>query len=55
MDRQLLKNIINTLDGIEVKGKENMDRLLGCINALESMLKVEEIQHNKSDVIENGG
>ena len=56
MERQLLKNIINTLDGIEVKGKENMDRLLGCINALESMLKVEEIQqHNKSDVIENGG
>jgi len=55
MDRKLLKNIINTLDTVEVKGRDNLDKLLGCINALESMLKVEEVQQqNKCEVTENG-
>ena len=49
MDRKLLKNIINTLDTVEVKGRDNLDKLLGCINALESMLKQE------CEVTENGG
>ena len=55
MDRQLLRNIIHTLDGVEVKGKENLDKLLGCINALESMLKVEDIQQQKEcEEMDNG-
>lgn len=32
-----LVNIINTLNTIEVKGKENMNRMLGCILLLEKM------------------
>ena len=54
MDTNLLRQIIQTLDRIEVKGKDNMDMLLGCINALESMLKVENIQQHECDVTENG-
>lgn len=34
----LIATIISTLDSIEVHGKDNMSRLLGCINALESIL-----------------
>lgn len=56
MDSQLMRNIINTLNNVEVKGKENLDKLLGCINALESMLKVEEIQQQKDcEAMDNGG
>ena len=32
-----LEDIINTLNHVEVRGKENMDRLLGAILALEAM------------------
>ena len=33
-----LTNIINTLNTIEVKGRENMNRLLGCILLLERVV-----------------
>lgn len=54
-DLQLISYIIKTLGDIEVKGKDNISKLLGCINALESILKVEEIQQKKdSEVTDNG-
>lgn len=34
---KLLRMVRVTLNDIEVKGKENLDKLLGCINALESV------------------
>ena len=33
-----LINVINTLNTIEVKGRENMNRLLGCILLLERVV-----------------
>ena len=42
MDTTLIKMVISTLNGVEVKGKDNLDRLLGCINALESVVSVME-------------
>lgn len=42
MDTTLIKMVISTLNGVEVKGKDNLDRLLGCINALESVVKALE-------------
>lgn len=33
----MFKGIISTLDTIEVHGKDNLDKLLGCILLLESM------------------
>lgn len=53
MDLQLLRNIINTLNDIEVKGSVNMDKLLGCINALESIHRVEQIKQTE-EVEQNG-
>ena len=39
---QMLQMIVTTLNGVEVKGKENLSRLLGCINVLESIINKEE-------------
>lgn len=33
----LVRSLIVTLDSIEVRGKDNLDKLLGCINALECL------------------
>lgn len=38
----LLKGTVNTLNGIEVKGEENLDRLLGCIRALKTVITTME-------------
>lgn len=38
--QNLIKAVISTLDEVEVKGKDNLDRLLGSINALESVLQI---------------
>lgn len=39
---ELIKQIINTLEQIEVHGKDNMSKLLGCIYALEGMIQQEQ-------------
>lgn len=39
MDSTMIRIIISTLNDIEVKGRDNLDKLLGCINALESVAK----------------
>lgn len=36
----LIRMVISTLNDVEVKGKDNLDKLLGCINALESVVQV---------------
>lgn len=33
----MIQAIIDTLNKIEVHGKDNLDRLLGCIQALEEI------------------
>lgn len=33
-----LSAVVHTLNTIEVHGRENLDRLLGCIQVLEGML-----------------
>jgi len=46
-----IQDIINTLDGIEVKGKDNMDKLLGCILALEAMQKAQEKEEESTEEV----
>lgn len=47
--QNLIKIVISTLNEIEVKGKDNMDKLLGCINALESVVQSAEMgEHLKN-------
>lgn len=47
MDMNTLVSVINTLNGIEVKGKTNMNKLLGCILTLEQL--VGNAQKEQSD------
>lgn len=49
MDATLIRAVIATLNGIEVKGKKNLDALLGCINALESVAQVLDRQNNQQE------
>lgn len=56
MDTTLIKMVISTLNDIEVKGKDNLDHLLGCINALEGYVKIVENQSEPTKEEEiNGG
>ena len=41
-EKKLLVRIRNTLNGIEVRGTENLNGLLGCIQALDSLIAEED-------------
>lgn len=43
MDKELIKALIKTLNEIEVCGKPNLDKLLGCIMVLEQELKRSDV------------
>ena len=47
---RLLRLVLNTLNDVEVKGKDNLDRLLGCINALETALQNLEALDTSTEV-----
>lgn len=34
---KIIERVLITLNAVEVRGKSNMDKLLGCINALETV------------------
>lgn len=40
--QNLIRLVISTLNEVEVKGKDNLDKLLGSINALESVVQIME-------------
>lgn len=42
MDLTIIKMVINTLNSIEVKGKDNLGGLLGSIEALETFVRMAE-------------
>lgn len=42
MDTTMIRCVIATLNDIEVKGKDNMDKLLGSIMALEGFAQMME-------------
>lgn len=46
---QLLRAIRNTLELISVSGKDNMDRLLGCIKMLDTILAGLEEKEKEGD------
>lgn len=43
-----LRMVLSTLDGVEVKGQKNLDRLLGSMQAIEEVVQVLNAQ--KEDV-----
>ena len=42
MDTTMIRCVIATLNDIEVKGKDNLDKLLGSIMALEGVVQMME-------------
>ncbi len=42
----LIRRIIATLNDVDVKGRDNLNRLLGCIQALEKL--ADALHHNQS-------
>ena len=50
----ILQTIVLTLEDIEVKGSENMSKLLGCINALNRIIEEQESAPNNEDGEVNG-
>lgn len=46
---ELLQTIVLTLEDIEVKGSDNMSKLLGCINALNDYIAQIEQTPNEED------
>lgn len=49
MEMNLLQAVINTLNSIEVHGKDNLSKLLGCINLLESVLTEPDEQKEEGE------
>ena len=41
MNLIILKSILDTLENVEVHGKDNMTRLVACMNALEQLIQEE--------------
>lgn len=50
MDTTLIEMVINTLNAIEVRGKENMGALLGSIEALETFVQMAKQPAEKQEV-----
>lgn len=46
--KNLIQQVLYTLDKIEVRGRENIDRMLGCMVALERV--AEALKHNRETV-----
>ena len=45
---ELIRKVLATLDTVEVKGKDNMDKMLGCMQALEKIANA--MKHNRESL-----
>ncbi len=54
-DVTIIKLVLNTLEDIEIKGKKNIDAMLGCMNALENFVQMAEAENKKEDEVVNDG
>jgi len=52
--KEFLETLLKTLNCIEVKGKDNVNYLLGCICAVEKMIATIESNESNETEEENG-
>lgn len=45
---ELIRKVLATLDKVEVKGRDNIDMLLGCMQALEKIAAA--MKHNREEM-----
>lgn len=46
---EIMKKMLNTMNKIEVNGKENLDMLLGCMMTVEQIINALEGDENAND------
>ena len=51
---QVLQNVIAALDKVTVTGLDNMDRILGCAQALENLVRDEAAKQVAKDAKKKG-
>lgn len=44
----LIRKVLLTLDKVEVKGRDNIDRMLGCMQVLEKI--ADAMKHNREEM-----
>lgn len=54
-DVTIIKLVLNTLEGIEIKGRDNIEAMLGSMNALESLIQIAEAQKESTKQEEVNG
>lgn len=57
VDITIIKLVLNTLEDVEIKGKKNIDAMLGCMNALENFVQMAEAENKnekESELVDNG-
>lgn len=52
-NKQKLQRCINTLNSVQVNGRENLDRMLGVLMTLEVILKEETYADERDDDTHN--
>lgn len=52
--KEFLENLLKSLDRIEVKGKNNMDILLGCMMAIEKAISQLDTTVEETEEADNG-
>ena len=52
---EILHYILNTLNSIRVSGKEDVQKLLGCILALEALLKENDKEEKEEEKEKENG
>ena len=45
---ELIRKVLATLNTVEIKGKANMDKMLGCMQALEKI--ADAMKHNREEM-----
>lgn len=45
---ELIRKVLATLDKVEVRGRDNIDMLLGCMQALEKIAAA--MKHNREEM-----
>lgn len=53
--KSIINRVILTLNGIDVRGRQNLDALLGCIIALENLERMEVDNGRQNDIVSDSG
>lgn len=50
---ELIRRVLNTLDKIEVKGRDNLDKMLGCMQTLQKVANEMAANNKATEQVKN--